>query len=96
MKLKEIYLNEMTTSSATPGYMSPKAFTGKNVDRKNDPQLKKWMKIFGWEFAKKTHKYFVPIHESLEPQDYLKLKNFIRNEIAGLFYDLWRKRKMFT
>ena len=35
MKLKEIYLNEMTTSSATPGYMTPKAFTGKNVDRKN-------------------------------------------------------------
>jgi len=94
MKFKQVLLKELTTTGTGEGYLTPKAFS--KLDPKDNPVIKKWADIFGWEIAKKTNIYFKPLHEELGPGDFEKLKNFIRNEIAGLFYVLWVKRKMYT
>ena len=90
---REILINEMTTSAATPGYQTPNAFTGEDEDR----LIKKFSSILKWEVNKKrknikTFSELNNLNESIDPRDYDTIKDLIRAELASIMYILFKKR----
>ena len=64
---------EANLSGATPGYQTPKAFTGKKEKKSKKKKLNT---------------------EGLESSDISKVRLVIRQEIARIFFDLYRKRSV--
>jgi hypothetical protein len=52
-----------------------------------------------WNNTKTGH-YMTPIKESvneaLEPKDYFEIRELIRQEIASVFFDLYKKKAVWT
>jgi len=82
------FLREISTTGDVAGYETPFAFSTKGPNSKRLKDIRKWMKVFGWELARNTD-----LNEALEPDDYRKIKELIRAEIAIVMFDLFKKRK---
>lgn len=82
------FLKEISATCDVAGYDTPYAFSTKGPNSKRLKDIRKWCKIFGWEAAKGIN-----LNEELEPEDYSKIKELIRAEIAIVMFDLFKKRK---
>ena len=82
------FLREISTTGDVAGYETPFAFSTKGPNSKRLKDIRKWMKVFVWELARNTD-----LNEALEPDDYRKIKELIRAEIAIVMFDLFKKRK---
>ena len=82
------FLKEMSTTGDIAGYETPYAFSTRGPNSKRLKDVRKWCKIFGWEAAKG-----ISLNEELESDDYRKIKELIRSEMAIIMFDLFRKRK---
>ena len=77
--LDEESLEEITTTAAVPGYMTPFAFSSKK-DRKK--KLKRLKKSTGYE----------PVNEALDDKDLKVITKLIRNVVGDILRDIWLKR----
>ena len=82
------FLREVSTTGDIAGYETPYAFSTKGPNSKRLKDIRKWCKIFGWEAAKGAS-----LSEEFEPEDYRKIKELIRTEMALIMFDLFKKRK---
>tara|TARA_Y100001973_G_scaffold51175_1_gene75921 strand:+ start:284 stop:580 length:297 start_codon:yes stop_codon:yes gene_type:complete len=74
--LDEEDLDEITTTAAAPGYMTPMAFTGGKKKKKKN----------------KKNSYQRKIDENLESNDIKMITKLIRNVVADILRDMWLKR----
>ena len=77
--LDEEGLEEITTSAAVPGYMTPFAFSSKKDKKK---KLKRLKKSTG----------FIPIDEALDDKDLKQINKLIRDVVGDILRDIWLKR----
>ena len=77
--LDEEGLEEITTSAAVPGYMTPFAFSNKKDKKK---KLKRLKKSTGYE----------PVNEALDDKDLKQINKLIRSVVADILRDIWLKR----
>ena len=77
--IEEDELDEMTTTAAAPGYMTPMAFTGGGPNREKKKKRKK-----------NSHR--VKIGESLDKKDLELIKRLIRDVVGDIYRDIWLKR----
>ena len=77
--LDEESLEEITTTAAVPGYMTPFAFSSKK-DRKK--KLKRLKKSTGDE----------AVNEALDDKDLKVITKLIRNVVGDILRDIWLKR----
>ena len=78
--LDEEGLEEITTTAAVPGYMTPFAFSKSKKDKKK--RLKKIKKSTGYE----------PVNEALDDKDLKQINKLIRSVVADILRDIWLKR----
>jgi hypothetical protein len=79
--LDEESLEEITTTAAVPGYMTPFAFSdGSKKDKKK--KLKRLKKSTG----------FIPIDEALDDKDLKQINKLIRDVVGDILRDIWLKR----
>ncbi len=76
--LDEEDLDEITTTAAAPGYMTPMAFTGGKKKKKKN----------------KKNSYQKKIDENLESNDIKMITKLIRNVVADILRDMWIKRSV--
>ena len=69
---------ESNTSSATPGYQTPFAFSSEEDKKKKKSKL--------------TKLGFNVVGESIESSDIGKVRTIILQEVARIFFDLYRRR----
>ena len=74
--LDEEDLDEMTTTAAVPGYMTPMAFT---VGKKKK-----------FKSTKNSHRK--KIGEALESQDLVQIRKLIKVVVGDILRDIWLKR----
>ena len=73
--------SEASTTAGVPGYQTPYAFS----DDENDKKRKKQdLARFGYDI----------VGEGLESADIAKVRTIIRQEVARIFFDLFRKRSV--
>ena len=72
--------SEASTTAGVPGYQTPYAFSGDGDDTKKKQDLAK----FGYDI----------VGEGLESADISKVRAVIRQEVARIFFDLFRKRSV--
>ena len=77
--LDEEGLEEITTSAAVPGYMTPFAFSSKKDKKK---KLKRLKKSTGYE----------PVNEALDDKDLKQINKLIRDVVGDILRDIWLKR----
>ena len=77
--LDEEGLEEITTSAAVPGYMTPFAFSSKKDKKK---KLKRLKKSTGYE----------PVTEALDDKDLKQINKLIRDVVGDILRDIWLKR----
>ena len=77
--LDEEDLDEITTTAAVPGYMTPFAFSSKKDKKK---KLKKLKKSTGYE----------PVNEALNEKDLKQITKLIRDVVGDILRDIWLKR----
>ena len=77
--LDEEGLEEITTSAAVPGYMTPFAFSSKKDKKK---KLKRLKKSTGYE----------PVNEALDDKDLKEIQKLVRSVVANILRDIWLKR----
>lgn len=73
-------IDEITATSATPGYETPNAFSDDESRRKR--KMKKAADSVGYNIVK----------EELDTSDLKLIKILIRDEVAEIFKNLWLKR----
>ena len=78
--LDEESIEEITTTAAVPGYMTPFAFSKSKKDKKK--RLKKIKKSTGYE----------PVNEALNDKDLKQITKLIRNVVGDILRDIWLKR----
>ena len=76
--LDEEDLDEMTTTAAVPGYMTPMAFTGGKKKKKK------------FKSTKNSHRK--KIGEALESQDLVQIRKLIKVVVGDILRDIWLKR----
>ena len=74
-------LDEITTTSAVPGYMTPFAFSDKSKDDKKK-KLKRIKRSTG----------YLPVNETLDDKDVKRIVKIIRDVVGDIFRDIWLKR----
>jgi len=80
-KLTNEVLDEITTTSAVPGYMTPFAFSdGSKEDKKK--KLKRIKRSTG----------YLPVNETLDDKDIKRIVKLIRDVVGDIFRDVWLKR----
>jgi len=72
--------SEASTTAGAPGYQTPHAFSADGDDTKKKADLAK----FGYDI----------VGEGLESADISKVRTVIRQEVARIFFDLFRKRSV--
>ena len=77
--LDEESLEEITTSAAVPGYMTPFAFSSKKDKKKKKKRLKK---STGYKF----------VTEALDDKDLKQINKLIRDVVGDILRDIWLKR----
>jgi hypothetical protein len=77
--IEEEELDEITTTAAVPGYMTPMAFTGGGPNREKKKKRKK-----------NSHR--VKIGEALDKKDLEVMTKLIRNVVGDIYRDIWLKR----
>ena len=80
--LVEEELEEASTSANVPGYLTPYAFS----DDDDDEKRKKNAKQAGYELFK----------EEIEAKDYKTIAQIVRMELASIYYDLYKKKSIWT
>ena len=79
--LDEEGLEEITTTAAVPGYMTPFAFSdGSKKDKKK--KLKRLKKSTG----------YIPVTEALDDKDLKQIQKLIRDVVGDILRDIWLKR----
>ena len=78
--LDEESIEEITTTAAVPGYMTPFAFSKSKKDKKK--RLKKIKKSTGYE----------PVNEALNEKDLKQISKLIRDVVGDILRDIWLKR----
>ncbi len=79
--LDEESLEEITTTAAVPGYMTPYAFSdGGKKDKKRKKKMIK--KSTGYELVK----------EALDDKDLKQINKMIRDVVGDILRDIWLKR----
>ena len=79
--LDEEGLEEITTTSAVPGYMTPFAFSdGSKKDKKK--KLKRLKKSTG----------YIAVTEALDDKDLKQIQKLIRDVVGDILRDIWLKR----
>ena len=73
--------SEANTTANVPGYQTPYAFSGEGDKKK---KKKKDLAKFGYDI----------VGEGLESADITKVRTIIRQEVARIFFDLFRKRSV--
>ena len=79
--LDEEGLDEITTTAAVPGYMTPFAFSDKS-EKDKKKRLKRIKKSTGYELVK----------EALDDKDLKQINKIIRDVVGDILRDLWLKR----
>ena len=77
--LDEEGLEEITTSAAVPGYMTPFAFSSKKDKKK---KLKRLKKSTG----------YIAVTEALDDKDLKQIQKLIRDVVGDILRDIWLKR----
>ena len=77
--LDEESLEEITTTVAVPGYMTPFAFSSKEDEKKKKKRLKK---STGFTF----------VSEAIDDKDLKQITKLIRNVVGDILRDIWLKR----
>ena len=77
--LDEESLEEITTTAAVPGYMTPFAFSSKEDEKKKKKKLKK---STGYKF----------VTEALDDKDLKQINKLIRDVVGDILRDIWLKR----
>ena len=72
--------SEANTTAGVPGYQTPYAFSGDGDDKKKNKDLEN----FGYDV----------VSESIDSSDITKVRTIIRQEVARIFFDLFRKRSV--
>ncbi len=72
-------LDEMTTTAATPGYMTPMAFTGGKPNREKKKKRKK-----------NSHR--TKLGEALDKKDLEQIEKLIKDVVGDIYRDIWLKR----
>lgn len=86
-QLVEDAVTEMNTTSTVGGeYNTPYAFTDPRGEDERDDDIEKQTKSLG----------FSVVQEALAPEDLNAIQQLVRNEVAIIFYDLFRKRQSWT
>ena len=79
--LDEEGLEEITTTAAVPGYMTPYAFSdGSKKDKKK--KLKRLKKSTG----------YIAVTEALDDKDLKQINKLIRDVVGDILRDIWLKR----
>ena len=78
--LDEESIEEITTTAAVPGYMTPFAFSKSEKDKKK--RLKKIKKSTG----------YTAVNETLDKKDLEQITKLIRNVVGDILRDIWLKR----
>ena len=73
--------SEANTTANVPGYQTPYAFSDDESDKS---RKKKDLAKFGYDI----------VGEGLESADIAKVRTVIRQEVARIFFDLFRKRSV--
>ena len=79
--LDEEGLEEITTTAAVPGYMTPFAFSDKS-EKDKKKRLKKIKKSTG----------FTAVTEALDDKDLKQITKLVRNVVGDILRDIWLKR----
>ena len=79
--LDEEGLDEITTTAAVPGYMTPFAFSDKS-EKDKKKRLKRIKKSTGYELVK----------EALDDKDLKQINKMIRDDVGDILRDIWLKR----
>ena len=79
--LDEEGLEEITTTSAVPGYSTPFAFSDGSKKSKKK-KLKRLKKSTG----------YVPVNETIDDKDLKQITKLIRNVVGDILRDIWLKR----
>ena len=77
--LDEEDLDEITTTAAVPGYMTPRAFSSKKDKIKKKKRL---TKSTGYK----------PVNEALDDKDLKQINKLIRDVVGDILRDIWLKR----
>ena len=78
--LDEESLEEITTTSAVPGYLTPFAFSKSKEDKKK--RLKRIKKSTG----------YTAVTEALDDKDLKQINKLIRDVVGDILRDIWLKR----
>ena len=81
-ELVEEELEEGSTTAGIPGYLTPYAFS----DDDDDEKRKKNAKQVGYEL----------VSEEIEAKDYKTIAQIVRMELASIYYDLYKKKSIWT
>lgn len=83
-ELVEEELEEASTSANVPGYLTPYAFSDGTKEYKK--KRKKNAKQAGYQLFK----------EEIEAKDYKTIAQIVRMELASIYYDLYKKKSIWT
>jgi len=79
--LDEEGLEEITTTAAVPGYMTPFAFSDKS-EKDKKKKLKRLKKSTG----------YIAVTEALDDKDLKQINKLIRDVVGDILRDIWLKR----
>ena len=79
--LDEESIEEITTTAAVPGYMTPFAFSDKS-EKDKKKKLKRLKKSTG----------YIAVNENLNDKDIKQINKLIRDVVGDILRDIWLKR----
>tara|TARA_B100001250_G_scaffold411424_1_gene440042 strand:- start:203 stop:517 length:315 start_codon:yes stop_codon:yes gene_type:complete len=80
--IEEEDLEEITTTAAAPGYMTPMAFTGGGKSKEAKKKRKK----------NSSNRKKNKVNEALDKKDLEIIKKLIRDVVGDIYRDIWIKR----